>query len=122
MLVVTKLVVSGTQYKFCHSCFSNDDTRSDPSPSGGGTGGHVGHHRRRHIYTFRHRCFRNNVMETIEKDILAFVKSLNAVIRLFMNGSVDHPGPTVQHFNQFCTSTLSGTVPNPKLPYLSWMI
>ena len=84
--------------KLFHSNFSNDDSRSDTTPSGGSTGGHVGHHRRRHIYTFRYRCFGNNVMETVQKDILALVKSLNTVTRLFMDGSVEHPDPAVHHF------------------------
>ena len=75
VLVVTELAVSGADCKLFHSIFSNDDTRSDPTPSGGGTGGHVGHHRRRHIYTFRYRCFGNNLMETVQKDILALVKT-----------------------------------------------
>ena len=98
VLVVRKLIVSGTQCKQFYSNFSNDDTRSDPTPSGGGTGSHVGHHWRRHIYTFRDRCFRNNVMETVQKDILALVKSHSTVIRLFMDGSVEYPDPAVHHF------------------------
>ena len=83
MLVVAELILSETQCKFFHFRFSNDDARSDTSPSRGGTGGHVGHHRRRHIYTFRCRCFRNNVMETVQKDVLAHMKSHNTVIKKF---------------------------------------